>query len=153
MDDSARRRDAWAWSLAFEASAWLILAALALRVLTFASIVTLITPPRRAARDRSSPDDARAIAWAVDAATGRAPWRALCFERALAAGAMLRVRGHGPSLHYGAKTGGDSGVVAHVWVTVDGVDVVGCEEASAFALLATFPPGGKGEATNGQSRA
>ncbi len=59
-----------------------------------------------------------------------------CFERGLAAHAMLRRRGLQSVLYYGAA--GAGGLRAHVWVRCAGVDVVGGDEAPDFAFLARF---------------
>jgi hypothetical protein len=53
---------------------------------------------------------------------------------------MLRRRGVDARLHYGARQGvGNKLLEAHVWVSVAGEIVIGAEEASRFALLATYP--------------
>jgi hypothetical protein len=66
------------------------------------------------------------------------PWKAVCFQRGLAVHVMLRRRGIGSVLHYGVSQ--SDGLKAHVWVRAAGHDVIGCEEASAFTCLATYPP-------------
>jgi hypothetical protein len=134
------------WLLAAEAALWLAAAGVALRVLTFARLAALASGrggERRARRRPASPGftpqaEAARIGWAVAAAAGRAPWRALCFERGLAAHFMLRRRGRPSTLYYGARAG--EALDAHVWVRLGEADVVGGEEAAAFAILATFPP-------------
>lgn len=80
----------------------------------------------------------RAVAWAVTAAARRARFRAVCIERGLAAQTMLRRRGIGATLYYGAAPGVD-GLAAHVWVRWQGIDVIGGESAARFTPLATFP--------------
>jgi hypothetical protein len=80
------------------------------------------------------------IRWAIDAWSARVPWRAVCFQRGLAAHRMLRRRGLPSILHYGVAQEPASGLKAHVWVSLDGVDVIGGEEAAKFSCLATFPP-------------
>src|SRR5439155_345894 len=79
------------------------------------------------------------VRWAVQAAAQRVPWRALCFEQGLAAQQMLRRRGVRSVLYYGAAHDSQEELAAHVWVRAGNMDVVGCEIASRFALLATFP--------------
>jgi hypothetical protein len=123
-------------ALAAEAAVWLAVAGLALRSLSFARIARSLAGP---ALRRPPPGVARRIGWAINAATRRAPWPALCFERALAACLMLRLRGLGPVLYYGARSDGALGPSAHVWLKLGEEDVVGGEEAQAFAVLATFP--------------
>ncbi len=136
------RAQARNWALAAEAALWLTLAGLALRTLPFARIAALAGIwPRRERGPCIDPDGraAQRIGWAVEAAARRAPWPALCFEQGLAAHLMLRRRGWQPTLCYGARSDGAAGPSAHVWVRLDGRDVVGGEEAHRYALLATFP--------------
>ncbi len=66
------------------------------------------------------------------------PWRTMCFEQGLAAHWMLRRRKRPSTLYYGAATF-DGELKAHVWVKSGDRDVVGCENADEYALLARFP--------------
>ena len=64
----------------------------------------------------------------------------MCIEQGLAAQRMLRRRGIDARLHYGARNGHSaSRLEAHVWVTVDGVPVIGGAEAARYAAIATYP--------------
>jgi hypothetical protein len=128
------------WPLAAEAALWLILAGLGLRVTTFARLAAAAGRPLARVRPDDGASDARAIAWAVEAASRRAPWTPRCFECGLAAHFMLRRRGRDSTLCYGARNDDTLGPSAHVWVCLDGRDVVGGGEAPRFALLARFPP-------------
>ena len=78
------------------------------------------------------------VGWAVRAAARRAPFRAKCFEQGLAALWMLRRRGVNATLHYGAARQ-DESLVAHVWVTAEGEEVIGCGNKHLFFELASFP--------------
>jgi hypothetical protein len=51
---------------------------------------------------------------------------------------MLRWRGVGSVLYFGAAPNDKEGLIAHVWVRAGDDDVVGCETASQFAVLAAF---------------
>jgi len=53
---------------------------------------------------------------------------------------MLRRRGIDSVLYYGAAQDPENGLRAHVWVRDGDVDVIGCEIARGFAILAAFPP-------------
>jgi hypothetical protein len=128
------------WILALEAVFWLAVCGLALRRLRFARIAALAGSPRRKAKTSDAPRLAGRIGWAVDAATRRVPWGALCFQRGLAAQAMLRLRGQDSVLCYGARNDDALGPSAHVWVRLGDHVVVGGEEAGRFAELARFPP-------------
>lgn len=141
-----RRRTAAERAALVEAFAALALASFAVRFIAFRRIARFAS--RRSAG--SPPGDAEAIvtrvAWAVDAAARRAPFRAVCIERGLAAQAMLRRRGIAAVLHYGvaqaARVPGQpesDGLAAHVWVVHGSRDVTGGAEAAGFTRLASFP--------------
>ena len=132
------------WRLLGEALPTLVWASLAIAFLPFRRVAAAASlPSGQAARDDR--DEARKIAWAVNAWARRVPWRAVCFQRGLAAHRMLRRRGYESVLHYGVAQEEAKGLSAHVWVSLDGRTVIGGEEAPRFACLATFPPEG-GEA-------
>ena len=127
------------WGLAAEAAGWLVLAGLALRLTTFARLAAAAGRPQEHGRGGDPAAAAADIGWAVDAAARRAPWTPRCFERGLAAHFMLRRRGWDPTLCYGARSDDSLGPSAHVWVRLEGRDVIGGEEAPRFAELARFP--------------
>jgi len=129
------------------AADWLLLGE-ALPTLAWASLAILFLPFRRVAaaastplREERSPDfgAARKIAWAVNAWGRRVPWRAVCFQRGLAAHRMLRRRGYDSVLHYGVAQEETKGLSAHVWVSLAGEPVIGGEEAPKFTCLVAFP--------------
>ena len=122
-----------------EALATLAAASLAIRLLPFRRVASAAGRARPA---RASAD-ARLLArvrWSVDAWGRRVPWRAVCFQRGLAAHWMLRRRGIASVLHYGVAQVADEGLAAHVWVSVGRTVVTGGGEAPRFARLASFPP-------------
>lgn len=134
--------------LLLEASISLLMAASAIRVLPFRVLGRLAARPVRRA---APPSNARVsklnrIRWAIGVCARRMPW-ARCFQQGLAAQVMLRRRGIGSTLYYGAAPNQQQGLSAHVWVRDGDIDVVGGEIASAFAVLATFPPTGSNEIT------
>lgn len=131
---TARR---WALPLA-EAGAAMLLASLAIRLLPFATIARSAIGRRRSARPAGAAEIER-VRRAVLAWARRLPWRTLCFEQGLAAHWMLRRRALTSTLHYGAATSGGE-LKAHVWVRSGASDVIGCENAGDYALLATYPP-------------
>ena len=83
-------------------------------------------------------EDIRPIRRAIDAWTRRLPVEPKCFARGLAAFWMLRRRGRSAQLYYGAATIGGK-LKAHVWVRSGDQDVVGCDIAGQYVLLAIFP--------------
>lgn len=116
----------------------LALASLVVALLPFRMIerFALRAPPMRPQRNRRVVIGG--VGWAVRAAARRAPFRAKCFEQGLAALWMLRRRGVNATLHYGAARQ-DESLVAHVWVTAEGEEVIGCGNKHLFFELASFP--------------
>lgn len=112
-------------------------ASLLIALLSFRRIAALAGRGRQGLA--ASPAQARRIEWAVDAWARRVPWRAVCFQQGLAAQLMLRRRGRAASLYYGAARDDDGGLVAHVWVRSGAVDVIGCQGAERYGVLAVFP--------------
>jgi len=115
----------------------LALASLLIATLSFGRVAALST--RRGAAPPATSAEARAIERAIAAWARRVPWRAVCFQQGLAAQLMLRRRGLAAALHYGAVRE-DGHLVAHVWVRSGDTDVIGCEGAERYGLLAVFPP-------------
>jgi hypothetical protein len=125
--------------LLMEAAMRLVHARLIIAILPFRYV------GRLASKDRASapPPVERAalirqVRWAVQACARRAPFRALCLERGLAAQIMLRQRGVNSVLFYGVARDID-GLVAHVWVKDGQAPVIGCEEEGRYSELARFP--------------
>lgn len=126
-------------ALLAEAVVELAVSAAAIRLLSFQRVGRIASPPLGRARPAAKPPR---IAWAVRAAARRVPWRTVCFQQGLATQIMLRRRGVDATLWFGASPKAATGLAAHVWVTADGRDVIGGEEAVGFAVLARFPPAG-----------
>jgi Transglutaminase-like superfamily len=128
--------------LLFETMFWLAIARLAVEALPFRYVARMAALRLRHAEPPLAirTITARRIRWAIAACARRVPWRALCFEQGLAAQFMLRRRGIPSVLFYGAAPDDQRGLAAHVWVRDGDIDVIGCDIASRFAILATFPP-------------
>ncbi|VVS98202.1 conserved hypothetical protein [Sphingomonas aurantiaca] len=121
-----------------EALAMLAMASLLIAILSFRRIAAIAAVRRSATA--ATPAQARAIERAVAAWGRRVPWRAVCFQQGLAAQLMLRRRGLAAALYYGAARDETGQLIAHVWVRSGAVDVIGCEGAERYGLLAVFPP-------------
>ena len=119
------------------AAVWQILRAwVMLRLLPFRSIAASLNQP--AVGDPAGAIDVRKVRWAVESAARHLPLSLTCLPQAFAASWLLQARGGRPCLYYGvAKT--ESGFVAHAWVELDGVPVVGHRVADQFTVLTTFP--------------
>jgi hypothetical protein len=123
-----------------EAVVWLAIGKLAIALLPFRQVGRLAASPiyRPEPSHQIRPDRVGRIRWAVLSATARVPWRAMCFQQALAAQLMLRRRGISSVLYYGVAQDDEIGLHAHVWVRAGELDVIGGERAGRFAVLATF---------------
>ena len=128
-----RARD---WLLVAEAALWLGLATVLRRCVSFDRLGKLGLTTREAIE--AQPAVISAVRWAVNGVADRAPWPVQCFDRGLAARWLLWRRGLCSTLYFGARPGGSEGVEAHVWLKSHGQDVVGCENAGDFAVLAAF---------------
>jgi hypothetical protein len=132
------------------AEAMLVLAfsSAAIRFLPFARVGKLASG--RLGRQRPQPADGliSKVAWAVQACARRVPWRSVCFQQGLTSQVMLRRRGVDSTLYFGAAMRADAALSAHVWVKAGTVEVIGCQEAAGFAVLATFPPAAGREANS-----
>ena len=146
-----RRLNQISWrdrALLAEAAATVTLASFAIRVLPFRKVVAaagLKTRLPAAGPDRCAAEIDR-CRWAVNACARRLPWKIVCFQKGLALHRLLRKRGIRTRLHYGVAQGGGGPLKAHVWVTHDGVAVIGGEEAEGYTCLATFPASPEGDA-------
>ena len=120
-----------------EAFCSLAIASLAIATLRFRTVERLARQPLSTRSPRDERTAIVHVAWAVQAAARRAPFRAKCFEQGLAALWMLRRRGVSASLHYGAARQGED-LVAHVWVTAGNIDVIGCGNKHLFFELTCF---------------
>lgn len=124
--------------VAAEALVALIIASILIAFFDFRRIAAIAARAPKAA-PTALPAVAGEIAWAIAAWGRRVPWRAVCFQQGLAAQFMLRRRRLAATLHYGARRDADGQIAAHVWVRSGRVDVIGCDGAEAYGLLAVFP--------------
>lgn len=121
-------------TLLLEATATLALASAALSLLPFKRAIRLGSIPLGELAAGTSDD----VTWAIEKVAPRLPWRNMCIQKGIAAQRMLRRRGFDAILQYGIGNDGDT-LSAHVWVNLDGVPVIGGEEARAFAPVGAFP--------------
>ncbi len=144
---SARRFAALPWRLQWrlaESLLFLALASAAVRFLPFRSVMRLAAkiPALRRHRSHDPRSLIRETRWALETWERRVPWRAVCFQKGLAAHMMLRLRGIGSALHYGVRQSPEKGVEAHVWVTNGPDPVIGVEAAEGYTRLTSVPAAG-----------
>lgn len=125
-----------------EALIFLTAASLAIRLLPFRRVARLAAQWGGGGRLPSASDDApvRTCCWAVDRWARRVPWKAVCFQQGVAVQMMLHRRRVRSKLHYGLAQSPDTGLKAHVWISVGGQVVLGGRTSEQFVCLATFPP-------------
>jgi hypothetical protein len=75
---------------------------------------------------------------AVTTAARNVPWNAICLPQAIAAKAMLAVRGCGSSFHLGADLNAQGKLTAHAWLVAGGTVVVGAAGIDGVTPLARF---------------
>ena len=129
-----------------EAVACLIVARLAVALVPFRTLVSVVSrPPGRSEVSSQERNRARReVSSAVARANLRLPGRTTCLHRAMTAQSMLRRRGVGATLYHGAATLPGQGLTAHAWVNDGDKGVVGFEEASRYAVLARYPESNQG---------
>jgi hypothetical protein len=119
-----------------EACALLLVSAVGLRVLSFATVRRLldsftgIAPSTQLQEHR--------IVWGVRAVSTRVPFGTTCLIEALAAEAMLRRHGHECKLCLGVSARGTSSksLSAHAWIERQGTVVLGeIDDLSEYAVL------------------
>ena len=116
----------------------LVTARFLLRVVPAAKILNWQTQTvREAGTEAERARQRQRIAWAVDVMARRSPIQFVCFPRCLAASFLLRRRGVGSRLHYGAARE-DGRLVTHTWLESGGEILVGGEVRSAYATLAIY---------------
>lgn len=83
----------------------------------------------------------QAVRQALTLARQRFMPQATCFHRAIAAQTMLRRRGVGTTLYYGAVSLPESGLVAHTWVQDGAEGIIGYKTAQqeGYKTLARYP--------------
>lgn len=128
-------------ALLAEAALALVIAKLALRAFPFRHLVRVFSlrPSRPELEGVARAQVREEVSWAISAAARRLPVSFACFPRAIAAQAMMRRRGVGATLYYGAARVPSQGLTTHVWVQDGAVGVVGHLEASHFRMLACYP--------------
>jgi hypothetical protein len=128
--------------LELEATAYLLAARLALRVVSFPRLVPVLSrAPKRPEVEGQLRDTVRSdVRRAIIRASRRLPGT-VCFPQAIAAQAMLRRRGISTTLVCGAATDRSAGLKAHVWLLDRADAVMGGRQSHEFVELARYPSG------------
>lgn len=130
------------YRLAAEALAMLLAARLALLCLRFPVAMALLGlrlgPDGGAVRHQGADPVVAAVRLAVRRAAGRAPFRAVCLQQAVAAALMLRRRGRPVEVHFGVARGKDRALSAHAWSICAGLVVTGEAAIEGHVPIAVF---------------
>lgn len=128
--------------LRIEAAAYLLAARAAIRTVPFRWLVRVFerTPHKPEVEGEARAERREDVRQAIHRAAQRLPGETVCFPKAVAAQAMLRRRGIGTTLCYGASTSAGTGLAAHVWL-VDGEHAVtGARARDGYRQLARYSP-------------
>jgi Transglutaminase-like superfamily len=135
-------------ALIAEAVAWLLVLRFALLLVPFPRLARALgafvppADPRVAAAGAATTQDAawlaREIGWAGTRGAAHAPFKAVCLPQAMAARIMLKRRGVGSVMRFGAARSPGSPLVTHVWLDAAGVKVTGYPAARGFAEIGCF---------------
>jgi hypothetical protein len=135
-------------ALVAEACASMFVARMILLILPFPKVARrlgdFVAPadPRVAERAAATtPDEAataRTIGWAVRSAAPFMPFRSVCLQQAMAAQAMLRRRGIGSVMRFGASPNDKRAIEAHAWLDAAGVKVTGYPIPKEMGEIACF---------------
>lgn len=127
------------YARAFEAVCVLAAARVAIAWMPFRWTISGVHDWRRSAAE---PERAiGAVCQAIERMSRRAPFRAKCFERALAAHWMLGWRGVSTRLHYGIGHGEAGELLAHVWLSFEDRVLLGDDAKDDVAEVASWPSG------------
>ena len=134
-------------ALVVEAVLWLLMARLALTAVPFPRLArrlgTFVPPTDPRVRDAKNAPQAhkhlaQEVGWAVTRAARYVPFKAVCLPQAMAARFMLKRRGIGSTLHFGAAKGKEQAIDAHAWLDSAGVEVTGYPVGDGFSEIACF---------------
>ncbi len=132
------------WSerlLLVEASLWLGLARLAIRVLPFPRIACRLGEHMAESSEADVLIRAKClqhISWAVSAMSHYLPWECKCLAQAIAGKKMLQRRGIGSTLYLGVATEGEKALTAHAWLRSGSMILTGARGKDRFTVVSTF---------------
>jgi hypothetical protein len=78
------------------------------------------------------------VSWAIGVASSYTPWATRCLAQAIAAKAMLRVRGLPTTLYLGTAKNAEGEMTAHAWLRCGNRVVTGEAAMDSYAVIARF---------------
>jgi hypothetical protein len=126
--------------LFLEACFWLGLARLAILLLPFRRIAPLLGRHMHESPHSDTADHVLidAISWAVRNAGSHMPWECKCLCQAIAAKAMLRLRGIRSTLYLGVAKDRSREIRAHAWLRCGKTILTGRRGMKRFTVVASF---------------
>ena len=135
------------WSeriLLLEASLWLGIARLAIRVFPFPLIARQLGSHMAESSEADAPahfKHLQHISWAVVAMSRRLPWECKCLVQAIAGKKMLQRRGIASTLYLGVAKKGETDLIAHAWLRCGSMTLTGARGKELFTVVSTFAEG------------
>jgi Transglutaminase-like superfamily len=126
-----------AYLLFAEAWMWTALGRLLLVFVPFRKIAPILGRAMQESRQQGGEAKAEEVRVAVARASKRVPWQARCFEQAIAAKMMLKVRGVRSTVYFAVKKN-ETSMLAHAWLRVNGKTITGGPDANDFAVISWF---------------
>lgn len=127
--------------LLFEASGFLALSRMAIWIVPFRRIASVLGRPMSESPggvESRREFHARQVGWAVRAVARRTPWKNNCLVQALAAKIMLRRRGIASTVYLGVAKESGKELNAHAWLRSGDVILTGKRKSGEFTVLSTF---------------
>jgi hypothetical protein len=122
--------------------AWFLLAMarLMLVFLPFKKIIPVLGSMEKADAHEIENDKTKlhAIKLAIERGSRYSPWRAMCFEQALAAKMMLKRRRFVSTIFFGVYKDDDNKLNAHAWLQSGGQVITGGKNLEKFTVLSSF---------------
>ena len=132
------------WSerlLLVEASLWLGLARLAIRVFPFPWIARQLGKHMAESPETNTLTHAKhlqRISWAVVTMSHYLPWECKCLVKAMAGKKMLQRRGIASTLYLGVAKEGENALAAHAWLRSGSRILTGRRSKDRFTVVSTF---------------
>ena len=125
------------------AEAWLLLALarLILLLVSFKKILPLLGKQISNAKADviENNDSLQHISIAIARASRYSFWRTMCFEQALAAKFMLRIRKKISTIYFGVKKNdSDNALLAHAWLICNGTIITGGKNIDQYTIVSSF---------------
>ena len=127
--------------LFLEATFWLGIAQLAIRLVPFRRIAPFLGKHMAESPQTIAPAHrglAERISWVIKTASRHMPWEHKCLAQAIAAKVMFRLRSIPSTIYLGLAKEGDERLSAHAWLRSGDMIVTGTAGLQGFTVISTF---------------